>query len=143
MSSLLQTKVITVSIEATPERVYSFCADPRNLPTWIPSFARGVDRVGDRWVVHTEAGDATWRFVDQNALGVLDHDIVLPDGTAVHNPLRVIANGAGSTVSFTLFRRPGVTSDAYELDAKTIEGDLAQLKRVLEAPAAPSASGAR
>ena len=36
-------------------------------------------------------------------LGVPDHD-VLESGVTVHNPIRVVPNGSGSTVIFTLMR---------------------------------------
>jgi hypothetical protein len=72
------------------------------------------------------------RLVARNDLGVLDHDVTLPGGEVVHNPMRVVPNGSGSEVSFTLFRRPGVTDEALAADAATIERDLATLKRLVE-----------
>jgi uncharacterized protein YndB with AHSA1/START domain len=133
MSSVMKTKVISVEIEAKPERVYAYCVDPRNLPHWIPSFARSVEQVAGKWVVHTEQGDATVRFVAENSFGVLDHHVTLATGQTVYNPLRVVANGGGSTVSLTLFRQPGVTDDAYAQDAGHVASDLGRLKQVLEA----------
>ena len=72
------------------------------------------------------------RFAPPNDLGVLDHDVVLPDGTTVTNPVRVLADGDGSEVVFTLRRQPGVDDAAFEADAAAIAADLATLKRVLE-----------
>ena len=73
------------------------------------------------------------RFVPVNEYGVLDHDVVLPDGTSSSNPLRVLADGAGSAVVFTLRRRPGATDEEFEADSAAITADLATLKRVVEA----------
>jgi uncharacterized protein YndB with AHSA1/START domain len=123
---------ISVAVNASPERVYAYCSDPKNLPHWIPSFAKSVERVGSRWVVQTSAGAAEIEFVASNTFGVLDHHVTLPDGAKVDNVLRVIPNGMGSEVTFTLFQRPGVTDDAYQKDADMVRGDLATLKRVLE-----------
>lgn len=134
MSSVMQTRIISVSIDAKPERVYAYCSDPRHLPEWIPSFAAGVDQKDGAWVVHMRAGgDASFRFADRNTFGVLDNYITLPDGTPIYNPLRVVANAHGSEVTFTLFRLPGVTDAALAEDVKMVEGDLAQLKKILEA----------
>ncbi|MGH7805523.1 MAG: hypothetical protein ACREQJ_14340 [Candidatus Binatia bacterium] len=72
------------------------------------------------------------RFTERNALGVLDHDVTLADGTTVHNPIRVIPNGAGSEVTFTLLRQPGTTAEKFAEDAKWVEKDLGILKRLLE-----------
>jgi hypothetical protein len=73
------------------------------------------------------------RFAAPNDLGVLDHDVVLPSGATVHNPMRVVPNGPGSTVIFTLLRLPGVSEAKFTHDAKWVEKDLTTLKELLEA----------
>jgi hypothetical protein len=62
----------------------------------------------------------------------LDHDVVLESGATVHNPMRVIPNGSGSTVIFTLLRLPGVSEQKFGDDAKWVEKDLTTLKEILE-----------
>jgi hypothetical protein len=65
--------------------------------------------------------------------GVVDHDVTLPDGTVVHNPLRVMPRGNDkSEVVFTLFRNDTMKDAEYERDAATIAGDLKKLKEILE-----------
>ena len=46
-------------------------------------------------------------FAPSNDFGVLDHDVTLPDGETVRNPMRVISNGDGCDVVFTVRRQPG------------------------------------
>jgi hypothetical protein len=46
--------------------------------------------------------------------------------------MRVIPNGAGSSVIFTLLRRPGVSEQQFDEDARTVEKDLTTLKGLLE-----------
>jgi len=46
--------------------------------------------------------------------------------------MRVVANGAGSEVSFTLFELPGMTAAKFDEDACMVERDLRALKKVLE-----------
>jgi hypothetical protein len=133
MSKLMESRTIAVSIEAAPERVYAFCSDPRNFPKWVPSFADRVEVVDGRWLLHSQVGVVTLRFVDSNPLGVLDHYVTDATGVTFYNPMRVIANGAGSHVSFTLFRRSGVSDTDYNRDAESVQSDLAILKRLLEA----------
>ena len=67
-----------------------------------------------------------------NPWGVLDHHVTLPTGAVVYSPMRVVANGAGSEVSFTLFRLPGVLDEQFAADATWVQRDLHALKRVLE-----------
>jgi hypothetical protein len=46
--------------------------------------------------------------------------------------MRVIANGTGSEVLFTLFRLPDMTAEAFARDAEWVERDLKALKALLE-----------
>ena len=55
-----------------------------------------------------------------------------PSGETVYIPLRVIADGDGCEVVFTLRRAPGMTDADLERDAALVTGDLALLKRLLE-----------
>ena len=45
---------------------------------------------------------------------------------------RVIADGAGSEVLFTLFRLPDTTDETFARDAEWVERDLRALKALLE-----------
>ena len=68
-----------------------------------------------------------------NPFGVLDHVVTLPDGQTFNNPMRVVPNGAGSLVTFTLFRQEGMSDANFARDAEMVESDLQALKRVVEA----------
>jgi hypothetical protein len=132
MKSLLEVEHVTVSIDRSPADVYAFTSQVENVPRWAAGLARGVERVDGEWVGDSPMGRVKIRFARPNDLGVLDHDVVLPSGETVHNPMRVVPNGAGSEVTFTLFRRPGVSDDEFRSDAAAVRKDLDTLKRVLE-----------
>jgi hypothetical protein len=66
-------------------------------------------------------------FTGPRELGILDHDVTLPDGTVVRNPLRVLPNDDGSEVVFTLFRRPGMTDVTLAEDTALVAADLDRL----------------
>lgn len=72
------------------------------------------------------------RFAPKNPFGVLDHEVTLPDGTVVQNPLRVQPNGDGSEVLFTLYRQPEASDAAFAEDAAKVRKDLETLKGILE-----------
>ena len=86
------------------------------------------------WIAEGTIGEVTVRFAPPNDLGVADHDVLLETGVTVHNPLRVVLNGTGSTVIFTLMRLPGVSKPQFDEDARTVARDLATLKALLEEP---------
>jgi hypothetical protein len=104
---------ITRSIARPPAEVVAFASD---LSRW----AAGV------------SPDMTVTFLPGRELGILDHDVALPDGSTFHNPLRVLANDAGSEVVFTLYRRDGVSDEAFASDVAAVTADLTTLKELLE-----------
>lgn len=103
-------------VSRPPDEVYAYVADPAHLPRW----AAGV----------TAATEV--RFVPANEHLVLDHDVTLPDGSVTRNPMRVLPDGDGCEVVFTLRRAPGTSGGAYDADAAAVRSDLATLKRLLE-----------
>lgn len=124
---------LTVSIDRPATAVYEYARDPAHLPAWAAGLAAGIRLDRGEWVADSPMGQVLVRFVPVNEYGVLDHDVVLPDGTTSTNPVRVLADGEGSEVVFTLRRRPGMTDDQLAADAAAITADLGTLKRVLEA----------
>lgn len=129
---LMQSRYVAASIDRSAEDAYRFTSDPRNLPEWAAGLAGRIERVGDEWHADSPLGRVKVRFAPANALGVLDHDVTLPSGDTVHNPMRVMPNGSGSEVVFVLFRRPGVSEQDFERDAQAVTRDLETLKGLLE-----------
>lgn len=126
---------ISQAIDADPAIVAAFGGDPANLPRWAAGLSAGIRNEDGRWVTDSPMGAVEVRFTDAVGLGILDHDVIFPDGTSVHNPLRVLRNGDGSEVVFTLYRLPGVTGEELDEDAASIAEDLWRLKELLEAAA--------
>ncbi len=132
MAQTLRATTLAVSIARPPQRVYEFIANPENLPRWAPAFCRSVRRSGNDWLVETSTGPVKLRFVAPNNLGVLDH-IVTADNEEIYNPMRVLANGGGSELLFTLFQRTGMTDAQFAEDITLVGRDLNTLKALLEA----------
>ena len=132
MDDLLEVKNISVSIHRSPGDVYAFISNGENVPRWAAGLGTKIRRDGNEWVADGPIGSVRVRFAPPNDLGVADHDVVLASGITVHNPIRVIPNGAGSTVIFTLLRQPGVSVRQFNQDANTVQKDLETLRSLLE-----------
>ena len=126
------TTNISVQIAREPAAVYAFVANLNNLPRWATTFCRSIRREGEQWVMETSQGTMAIRLAPENALGVLDHYLTPPGGETLYVPMRVVANGSGSELSFTLFRLPGVSDANYAADAALVRQDLDSLKGLLE-----------
>ena len=125
---------ISVDIDRPASDVYEFAADPHNLPKWAAGLAAAeIEYDGAHWFTESPMGRVQFWFVPENELGVLDHHVELPSGETVYNPLRVMRNGEGCEVVFTLRKRPGMTDEDFERDAAAVAHDLATLKSLLEA----------
>ena len=72
------------------------------------------------------------KFAEENRFGVLDHEVTLPSGVKVYDPMRVFPNNDGSELVFSLYRRPDVSDQEFADDAESVEKDLAKLKTLLE-----------
>ena len=127
-----EVRYLSISIELEPKAVYAFASDPENLPQWAAGLGLGVKRAGEHWEVITTDGTVGLRFTPHNEYGVLDHTVVLSDGTEVYVPMRVMPNGKGSEVMLGLFRQPEMDDDVFERDAGLMQSDLLALKTLLE-----------
>ncbi|HEV8266145.1 MAG TPA: hypothetical protein VGQ06_14455 [Gemmatimonadales bacterium] len=134
MDGLLEVRNVSVSIRRSPSDVYAFISNGENVPRWAAGLGTKIRRAEGEWVAEGPIGTVRVRFAPPNDLGVADHDVVLASGVTVHNPIRVVPNGSGSTVIFTLLRQPGVSARQFNQDATTVQKDLETLKALLEQP---------
>jgi len=128
---MYRAHTVSVGIPLEPKAVYAYASDPANLPIWAPGFVKSIEKRGAGWVAQTTLGQVTFRFAAANDFGVLDHDVELPSGT-VHNAMRVVPNGAGSEVLFTLIQFPGISDAQFQQDMDTVRADLNKLRTLLE-----------
>ena len=129
----MDSRIITADIAASAGRVYTFASNPANMPQWAPAFVKSIANVNSEWIIDSNLGKVKIEFAPANPFGVLDHVVTLPDGQAFNHPMRVVSNGAGSLVTFTLFRQEGMSDADFERDAAMVQSDLQALKRVAEA----------
>jgi hypothetical protein len=127
---------VSVWIEAAPDAVYAYAADPGKLAKWAAGLADGGLRLTPQgWVADSPMGEVTVEFTAPNGLGVLDHVVRLPSGEAVYNPMRVVPAGvdaASCEAVFTVRQRPGMTDAQFEADVAAVAADLETLRRLSE-----------
>jgi hypothetical protein len=127
---------LSTHIDRPAREVYDYASQPANLPQWAPGLGTSAEHVDGRWMVDSPMGRVAVAFAPSNDFGVLDHDVTLPSGETIHNPMRVVADGTGSEVVFTLRRQPGMSDKDFHRDADAVLADLTTLKRLLERPSA-------
>jgi hypothetical protein len=128
-----RSRFISERIDRPAAEVYAYASDPANLPEWAPGLGSSVEQVDGRWFVDTSDGRVGLALAPANDYGVLDHEVTLPTGEVVYNPMRVVADGDGSEVVFSLRRQPDMSDQDFDRDTGLVQADLTRLKRVLEA----------
>ena len=123
---------ISVTIQRPVDEVYAFLGEPLNFPTWAEGLGHSFSHVeGMVWSAQTPMGSMRVSFSQTNRYGILDHTLTPENGPAMLNPMRVMPNGSGSEVVFTLFQRE-MSDEEMARDAAAVARDLAALKVLLE-----------
>jgi hypothetical protein len=132
-----ESRTISVSIDRDWRAVYDFAAEPRNFPRWASGLGSDLEKVGEEWRAQGPEGPIRIRFSAPNEQGVVDQMVTTASGAEILVPMRVMANGTGAEVAFTLFRQPGMSAETFARDADWVARDLATLKSLLEAERTP------
>lgn len=131
---MFPSRHLSVSIARPWREVYDFAREPANLPQWAAGLAGStVEPIDGDWVTDSPMGRVKVAFAQPNEFGVLDHDVTLPTGEVVTNPVRVFANGDGCDVVFSVRRRADMSDADLERDAGLVEQDLRTLRALMEA----------
>jgi hypothetical protein len=130
--TLFDSRVISVSINREAQAVYDFVSNPANLSLWASGICDSIAQLNGDWVAETKQGRVKIHFVERNPFGVLDHYLTLATGVEIYVPMRVIPNGGGSELLFTLFRLPDMTEERFSEDAGLVRRDLMALKNLLD-----------
>lgn len=120
----------SISVACDWRAAYAFISDPANLPRWATTFCLSAKVSGKDWILETPQGSLGLRLTPGNEFGVVDHVVIPGSGEEVYVPMRVVPNGQGCEILFTLFRRAG--EEQFEADKKLVGMDLNKLKEVLE-----------
>ena len=123
---------ISVSINRPADQVYEFASNPANLPQWAAGLSGSIENVKGDWIAESPMGRVKVEFAEKNKFGTLDHDVTLPSGEKIYNPMRVFPNDDGSEVIFTLYQRSDLSDQMFAEDAEAVAKDLEKLKSLLE-----------
>lgn len=130
----MHNRTVSVGIAMPAEEVYRYVRDPAELPKWAAGICKSVTVKDGVWHVDTgtELGTVRFAFCADNAFGVLDHTVTFSSGRSQLNPMRVLANGEGAELMFTVFQTEGMSDEAFVKDVQAVTRDLKTIKMLLE-----------
>ena len=131
--STLETATISMTINAPPESVSADLADPSSHLEWATEFFSGTaeDQGDGTWQVTVPrmGGPVLLRIDGDTTQGVIDMYLAplgAPFGAPL--PVRVVPNGDGSDVLFTLARFPNQSDEEWVEGLRSMERELTNLK---------------
>lgn len=130
---MLESRTISISIARNWQHVYETVWRPQDFTRWASGLSKSpLERDGaEWWRTAGPDGPIGIRFTDHNVFGVMDHYVDLGTGAEVYVPMRIVANGEGAEVLFTLFRQPDMSDDKFAADAEWVARDLIALKALV------------
>lgn len=132
---MYMSKTISLPIARPPSEVYEFLLEPRNYPRWAASLGGRFEHLESRdWRAETPHGPVIIRFAERNALGVLDHAVFREGEEPLTRMVRVVPNGEGCELIYTIFKPEHLDAEAFESEAEWTRTELEVLKSYLEAP---------
>jgi hypothetical protein len=129
---MFESRIIGISIDRNWKDIYEAVWRPEDFPKWASGLSQSLlIREGDVWKAAGPEGTVYIRFTSHNAFGVMDHYVTPGNGREIYIPLRIIENGDGADVQFTLFRQPGMSDARFTADAEWVGRDLLALKALV------------
>ncbi|MBI2541372.1 SRPBCC family protein [Candidatus Woesearchaeota archaeon] len=132
VKTTFKSRHIGVSVNCPAKKAYKFASNPENLPKWASGLSSSIKKADGELIAESPMGKIKIKFANKNKFGILDHDVTLPSGERVYNPMRVFTNNRGSEFVFTIYQKTGMSGKMFEDDAKLVKKDLEKLKELLE-----------
>jgi uncharacterized protein YndB with AHSA1/START domain len=129
-SDFKRSETRSIAIDAPPDKVHRFISDATNIPRWAPAFATAIRPSDYHWVATSERGEAEIIVASNPDSGTLD---ILSAADRTRGAFaRVIGNGPGSEVLFTLFFALDTPEQAVAAQMTVVDGELASIKQLTQ-----------
>jgi hypothetical protein len=116
----------SLGVAAAPAKVHAYLADASNLPSWAPAFASSVSPSGASWLVSRDGAEFAIDVLADQRSGTVD--FVAAGDHARGLFARVLPNGSGSEVVFTLMFEPDAPEGVVAARTLTLETELAAVR---------------
>jgi hypothetical protein len=127
---LKRAETRSLGIAATPEAVHAYVSDGRNLPEWAPAFAPSIRPSDGSWVVTRGEVEFPIDVPAEPSSGTVD--FVAASDHARGLFARVLPNGEGAELTFTIMFTPDTPEDVVAAQMITLETELAAIRVACE-----------
>jgi hypothetical protein len=127
-----KSSYFSVRIERDVDDVYRFITDTSKLGLWARGLRSAAWEPSRTVVGESSAGSMETCFAEQIDFGVCDLSITTPDGQVIECPMRVVRDGTGTEVVFTLPADAAADPERREELGVAIAADLDRLRGAIE-----------
>ena len=126
----MESRTVTVMLEAPSQRAFEYLSQPENLPRWATEFARELRVEGGRYTVVNGLGEFLFRIDADEATGVIDMYAGPSEEELALFPTRVVPlSGDRTAYTFTMFQAPGMPDELFESQYQSLRRELENVKR--------------
>jgi hypothetical protein len=130
LTNLKRVETRSLGIAATPAAVHAYLSDGHNLPAWAPGFAPRVRAAGESWVISRADVEFTIDVRADPRSGTVDF---LAAGDHARGLFaRVLPNGTGSELQFTIMFAPDTPEEVVLAQTITLETELGAVRAACE-----------
>jgi cold-inducible RNA-binding protein len=133
-------KTLTASLPGNARDLFTRISDPDNLPQWHPSFCRSLRRENGSLLVESPRGTVPVHFVRDDHSLVLDIVVLVAEGIKLTHAIRLLPNGEGSEIVWTLVKPEGITDSVFHEQLRWAGNALHALRKAPAPVAAVVAS---
>jgi hypothetical protein len=120
----------SLGIAAAPAVVHAYLSDGNNLPDWAPGFAPRIRESDGSWRISRDGVEFTIDLVAEPRSRTVD--FLAAGGHARGLYARVLPNGDGSELLFTIMFTPDTPEDVIAAQMVTLEMELGAVRDACE-----------
>jgi len=129
MKNTLLAKTLTASLPQDAQSLFAWVADPENLAQWHSSFCRALRKTDGSYIAESPRGPVPVRFIRDDRSFVIDILTEVVEGIELTNAIRVLSNGEGSEMIWTLVKPDGVSESIFNEQLRWAGSALHNLRR--------------
>ena len=126
----MKSATVTTVLDVSPQVVFDYLADIKNLPEWATEFARELRRDDDGYRVVNNLGEFRFEIRADAGTGVIDMLAgPSPEEMALF-PTRAVELADGRTAyTFTMFQGPGMPDELFESQHASLEREFRNIEQ--------------
>ena len=129
----MNSKTVTLILNAPKSKVFSFISNIENLPKWATEFCKELKKDGDKYKViscNPDAGELFFSIRSDQATGVVD---MFAGPTAEQMsifPTRVVELSDNASVYiFTMFQTPGMSDELFNAQYNSLTKEFGNIRQ--------------